>query len=77
MNRRHITYFIILLVLVATAGVQAQVARKLDLLYADKTEFIFSKFQDTTFVSGAVIFETETGLIYCDSAMLAKGERVL
>jgi len=77
MNRRHITYFVILLVLLATAGVQAQVARKLDLLYADKTEFIFSKFQDTTFVSGAVIFETETGLIYCDSAMLAKGERVL
>jgi lipopolysaccharide assembly outer membrane protein LptD (OstA) len=70
-------FFLTLLVVLVATSLQAQTSRKLDLLYADKTEFVFSKFQDSTFVSGAVIFETETGLIYCDSAMLAKGEMVV
>ena len=77
MNKLKLTYLGALVLFMATVSATAQDPRKLDLLYADETEFIFSKFQDTTYVSGSVIFETESGLVYCDSAMWAKGETVL
>jgi len=77
MNKFKLTYLGALVFFVATVTATAQDPRKLDLLYADETEFIFSRFQDTTYVSGSVIFETESGLVYCDSAMWAKGETVL
>jgi lipopolysaccharide assembly outer membrane protein LptD (OstA) len=63
--------------LLLAADVCGQKTRKLDLLYADETEFIFSRLQDTTYVTGSVVFETESGLIYCDSAMWAKGKLVI
>ncbi|MCX6833987.1 MAG: putative LPS assembly protein LptD [candidate division Zixibacteria bacterium] len=70
------TYLLLAFTLLLAADVCGQKARKLDLLYADETEFIFSRLQDTTYVTGSVVFETESGLIYCDSAMWAKGKQV-
>ena len=66
-----------LLLGVLGASVHAQKKNKLDLLHADETEFIFSRLQDTTIVVGAVIFETESGMIYCDSAVWLKGRTVV
>ncbi|MEW5796746.1 MAG: LPS assembly protein LptD [Candidatus Zixiibacteriota bacterium] len=68
------TNSVLLVILAAAVSLHAQASKKLELLYADETEFIFSKLQDTTFVTGSVVFETESGMIYCDSAMWAKGE---
>jgi len=76
MHNRGVTYLLLVFTLVLAADVCGQKARKLDLLYADETEFIFSHLQDTTYVTGSVVFETESGLIYCDSAMWAKGKQV-
>ena len=72
MHNRGVTYLLLVFTLLLAADVCGQRARKLDLLYADETEFIFSRLQDTTYVTGSVVFETESGLIYCDSAMWAK-----
>ena len=50
--------------------------RRLQLQHADILEVILSAKQDTTFVIGSVIFETESGTIYCDSAIWMKEKRV-
>lgn len=50
--------------------------RRLKLQHADKLEVILSSLQDTTFVIGSVIFETEDGTIYCDSAIWMKEKRL-
>jgi lipopolysaccharide assembly outer membrane protein LptD (OstA) len=76
MRKHRFTYLSLVFALLLAASVQGQKSRKLDLLYADETEFIFSRLQDTTYVTGSVVFETESGLIYCDSAMWAKGKLV-
>lgn len=65
----------IVLALVAIGHAQSG-GRRLQLQHADKLEVILSKLQDTTFVIGSVIFETEDGQIYCDSAIWLKERRV-
>ncbi len=77
MSGSKLTYLVGLLALFGASTLWAQKAGKLDILYADEWEFIFSEIQDTTYVSGSVIIETGTAMIYCDSAMWAKGELVL
>lgn len=54
----------------------AQQFEKFQIQHADKWEVIFTPPPETHYVSGSVIFETETGLIYCDSAVWRKGESV-
>ncbi len=76
MNRRLLTYLILLVLSVAGVA-RSQSSKKLEWIYADKTEFSFSDAQDTIFWSGNVIFETETGLIYCDSAIMAVDSTVI
>ncbi len=66
---------LIVLALVAFGHAQSG-GRRLQLQHADKLEVILSKLQDTTFVVGSVIFETEDGQIYCDSAIWLKERRV-
>jgi hypothetical protein len=44
--------------------------------HTDQLEVVMAPLQDTTFVIGNVIFRTETGMIYCDSAVWLKGKRV-
>ncbi|MBI5266153.1 MAG: LPS-assembly protein LptD [candidate division Zixibacteria bacterium] len=50
--------------------------RRLQLQHADKTEWVPSKLQDTTFVVGSVIFQMDDGMVYCDSAIWMQGKRV-
>jgi len=64
-------------VTLAAAATLPQETGRLNLQYADETEFIFSRLQDTVFVTGSVVFETESGMIYCDSAMWLKGRLVI
>ena len=69
----------IIAILIATSATQTYAqtgGRRLNLQHADKLEVILSKFQDTTFVIGSVIFETESGTIYCDSAFWMKEKRI-
>ncbi len=57
----------------------AQTAKKdtkIDLQHSDVLEVVTAPRQDTTFVIGNVIFQTQTGTIYCDSAVWLKGQRV-
>ncbi len=63
----------LLALLILAPASSAQRKDKLDLLHADETEFIFSRIQDTTIVVGGVIFETESGMIYCDFCYLDEG----
>ncbi len=74
MNRLQIILAVLTTLFLTALSQSAQPPKKLDLQYADKTEFIFSKLQDTTFVTGAVVFQTETGMVYCDSAMWSRGD---
>jgi lipopolysaccharide assembly outer membrane protein LptD (OstA) len=48
----------------------------INLDHADQLEVLFAPLQDTTFAIGNVIFHTETGTIYCDSAIWLKGKRI-
>ncbi len=69
----------IIAILIASSAIQAYAqsgGRRLNLQHADKLEVILSKLQDTTFVIGSVIFETESGTIYCDSAFWMKEKRI-
>jgi lipopolysaccharide assembly outer membrane protein LptD (OstA) len=77
MTRAFLTGVTLVALLAAGLSLGAQAPKKLELLYADQTEFIFSKLQDTTFVTGSVVFQTETGMIYCDSSMWVKGEMAI
>ena len=70
------TYSLVLVFLSVTS-VFGQSAKKLDIQYADEWEFIFNDVQDTTFVSGAVVIQIGSSMVYCDSAMWAKGEAVM
>lgn len=49
---------------------------RIDLQHSDILEVVTAPTQDTTFVIGNVIFQTQTGTIYCDSAVWLKGKRV-
>lgn len=70
-------FILLWLLLLLPAPVLAQSGgRRLQLQHADKLEVILSALQDTTFVVGSVIFETESGTIYCDSAIWMKEKRV-
>jgi lipopolysaccharide assembly outer membrane protein LptD (OstA) len=68
----------LLVILLLSAGVVfGQSSRRMNIQYADVWEFIFSSAQDTTFVSGSVVIEVGNSMVYCDSAMWAKGELVM
>jgi lipopolysaccharide assembly outer membrane protein LptD (OstA) len=67
----------LLFLLVGALSARAQSGRKIDLLHADETEFIFSREGETRWVNGAVIFQTTSGLVYCDSAMWVVREKVV
>ena len=60
----------------AGQAIHAQTGDRLSIHHADDIEYIFSKLQDTTLVTGAVIFETKSGMIYCDSAVWLPGKDV-
>ena len=70
---------VVALVLLASVDAEAQSSssKRMHIQYADAWEFIFSSQQDTTFVSGSVVIEIGNSLVYCDSAMWAKGELVM
>ncbi len=74
--RKLSTVYLFLFVLCATVSSAQTGGRRLHLQHADKLEVILSRLQDTTFVIGSVIFETESGTIYCDSAFWMKEKRV-
>lgn len=71
------TLAIILLLCLVAARLPAQTFEKFQIQHADKWEVIFTPPPETHYVSGSVIFETESGLIYCDSAVWRKGESVI
>jgi lipopolysaccharide assembly outer membrane protein LptD (OstA)/lipopolysaccharide export system protein LptA len=68
----------ILLVALTAAAVLGQAPRsgRLDLQHSDLLEVVLSNIQDTTFVIGSVVFQSDNGLIYCDSAIWLKGKNV-
>lgn len=69
---------VFILVLLITAGpAAAQTFEQFQIQHADKWEVIFTPPPETHYVSGNVIFQTESGLIYCDSAVWQKGETVI
>ncbi len=57
-----------------TTPVAAQ--QRLNLHHADKFEVLLQGDDDIVHVNGSVIFETDNGMIYCDSAVWVKGKRV-
>ncbi len=65
-----------LLILGCGQQVPAQDEPKLILHYADHLEVVPSKTEQTWYAVGSVVFETEGGLIYCDSAVWLRGKRV-
>ena len=52
----------------------AQDAEKLILDHADQFELVLTDDGYVTYVTGNVVFKTETGHIYCDSARWLRGE---
>lgn len=66
----------VLLILVVAGSAPAQTFERFQIQHADKWEVIFTPAPETHYVSGNVIFQTETGLIYCDSAVWRKGKNV-
>ncbi len=71
--------FILLVLGVLSAGQSglAQNRDRLEIHHADDIEYVFSALQDTTYATGSVIFETESGLIYCDSAIWIPGKEAV
>jgi len=55
------------------ASAQAQGKGRLNLHHADETEWLLTDSGSITVFAGSVVFETETGLIYCDSAFWVPG----
>lgn len=70
--------FLLLLFFLAATAAPAQMQRsgRLDLQHSDLLEVVLSNIQDTTFVIGSVVFQSDDGLIYCDSAIWLKGKNV-
>lgn len=62
------------IVFVSLAAAQTGRSGRFFLQHADHLEIVFNP--ETHYVSGNVIFETGTGLIYCDSAVWRKGHSV-
>jgi lipopolysaccharide assembly outer membrane protein LptD (OstA) len=74
---RKVIITLTLALLASAASVFAQTGgRRLDIQHADQWEVILSKVQDTTFYIGSVVFQTENGQIYCDSAIWLKGKKL-
>lgn len=55
---------------------EAQQRTRIDLQHADLLEVALSASGDTTYAIGAVVFQSEDGLIYCDSAVWLKGRMI-
>lgn len=73
MIRSKVAAGALILVLLMAGILPAQRSNRIDLIHADNFEVVLSRFQDTTFAIGAVVLETESGRIYCDSAVWLKG----
>ncbi|MEW6050931.1 MAG: LPS assembly protein LptD [Candidatus Zixiibacteriota bacterium] len=73
---RRLSLFGLVVLSAWAASAYAQRSDRLDLQHADLLEVVLSSAQDTTFVIGAVVFQSDNGLIYCDSAVWLKGKRV-
>jgi lipopolysaccharide assembly outer membrane protein LptD (OstA) len=67
---------IVLIVLTLAASAAAQESGRVILEHADQVEVVLSDEDYLTYVVGNVIFKTETGRIYCDSAVWRKGKSV-
>jgi len=64
------------LLLACLARVHADEGHQLQMPYADHLEVTVSDGRETWYVWGSVVFQTEAGWIYCDSAVWHKGETV-
>ncbi len=72
---KYIIAFLLSLLLISTGLTQQK--QKLVLDHADQFEVVLSKDNRyITYVTGNVVFKTETGFIYCDSARWLRGENV-
>ncbi len=68
--RRFILFLIVLFL--SSSGTQAGSFGAIALDYADNIEVVPSQGRQTWYVNGSVVFRTETGMIYCDSAVWIK-----
>ncbi|MGD8605329.1 MAG: putative LPS assembly protein LptD, partial [Anaerolineales bacterium] len=69
--------FVCLLILTAWRPADAQTEEgRVKLDHADILELIMSAIEDTTYATGSVIFTTEHGVIYCDSAVFVKAKSI-
>jgi len=68
--------FLCLLVIVAVICMRSEGEARIEFHYADHLEVVPTKDKQIWYVVGSVVFETESGWIYCDSAIWTRGERV-
>lgn len=71
---KRVLYSILLILIVSVSGYGAE---RLVLNHSDQFEVVKVKGRYVTYVVGNVEFETETGLIHCDSARWIRGENVV
>jgi len=62
--------------LILAAATDSQQSRELVLDHSDQIEVVLVGQEYVTYVTGHVVFKTETGLIYCDSARWLRGQSV-
>jgi lipopolysaccharide assembly outer membrane protein LptD (OstA) len=73
----HRTYRLqIALLAILVVSASAQTSPRLTLHYADNLEVVPTPEARIWYASGSVVFETESGFIYCDSAIWVQGKRV-
>ena len=76
MRNRFRHWWPYVVVLAGLARVSAEERRQLEMPYADHLEVVVSEGRETWYVWGSVVFQTEAGWIYCDSAVWHRGETI-
>jgi len=76
MHDRMRQIFLLFILLGYSQCVQAQSRSKFELYYADHSEVILSETGQTWHAIGAVVFGSQEGFIYCDSAVWYKGRTI-
>jgi lipopolysaccharide assembly outer membrane protein LptD (OstA) len=65
-----------MLIVAAAVCIPVEGEAKIEFHYADRLEVVPTRDKQVWYVVGSVVFETESGWIYCDSAIWTRGERI-
>ncbi len=76
MSIRLLLYILIIILSINATSLPQDKSNRIKLDKSGNLEVLYENDKYVTYVKYDVVFETETGFIYCDSAILVKGENV-